>query len=342
MRHRFQLRLRGLGAAIALTSLAVASVAGQKPAAPDAKAGGTSKRWTAPRTAWGAPDISGVFTNRDVNGVPFERPAEFAGREYLTEEEFAKRAAQAQPQDEEAPPPPLAAGNPGGGPPHWSDRSRGNPSRLTSLVVEPKDGRIPPLTEEARRRPPEVFKRSTQPGPWDGPEDLGLYDRCISRGLPGSMMPTIYGNSYQIVQGPDYVGIIYEMIHETRIIPLDGRPMTSPVLTQYMGDGRGRWEGDSLVVETRNFKIPYRGSNPARTRLIERFTPVDSKTVEWRVTIDDPSTWTRPWTFAVPLTKDASQPPYEYACHEGNYAMFNILRGSREIEKAVARAARKP
>ena len=155
-------------------------------------------------------------------------------------------------------------------------------------------------------------------------------------------MPTIYGNSYQIVQGPDYVGIIYEMIHETRIIPLDGRPMTSPVLTQYMGDGRGRWEGDSLVVETRNFKIPYRGSNPAKTRLIERFTPVDSKTVEWRVTIDDPSTWTRPWTFAVPLTKDASQPPYEYACHEGNYAMFNILRGSREIEKARDQAARKP
>jgi hypothetical protein len=107
-----------------------------------------------------------------------------------------------------------------------------------------------------------------------------------------------------------------------------------------MGDGRGHWEGDSLVVETRNFRISYRGSNPAKTRLIERFTPVDSQTVEWTVTIDDPSTWTRPWTFAVPLTKDPTQPPYEYACHEGNYAMFNILRGSREIEKASATAAK--
>jgi hypothetical protein len=176
----------------------------------------------------GDPDVSGVFTNCDVNGVPFERPAEFAGRQYLTEEEYAKRAAQSQPPDEEGPPPALAAGNPGGGPPHWIDRARGKATRLTSLVVEPADGRLPPLTEEAKRRPPEVFKRSTQPGPWDGPEDLGLYDRCISRGLPGSMMPTIYGNSCQIVQGQGSVGIIYEMIHETRIIPLDGRPLTFP------------------------------------------------------------------------------------------------------------------
>jgi hypothetical protein len=341
MAQPFLARSGSLYGGFLLSLLAAVPLVAQKPAAPAPKASAATAQWKAPRTPWGDPDISGVFTNRDVNGVPFERAAEFAGRQYLTEEEYNKRLGQSQANDEEEGPlPALAAGNPGGGPPHWVDRGRGKATRLTSLVIEPADGRLPPLTDEAKKRPQEAFKRSTTPGPWDGPEDLGLYDRCISRGLPGSMMPTIYGNSYQIVQGQGYVGILYEMIHEARIIPIDGAaPALAPRITEYMGDGHGRWDGNSLVVETRNFRIAYRGSNPEKTRLIERFTPVDANTVEWRVTVDDPSTWVRQWTFAVPLTRDSSQPPYEYACHEGNYAMFNILRGSREIDKERAQAS---
>ena len=144
-------------------------------------------------------------------------------------------------------------------------------------------------------------------------------------------MPAVYGNSYRIVQGPGYVAIQYEMIHETRVIPLDGRPHIGPAIRQYMGDARGRWEGDSLVVETTNFReeTTYRGANPETMRLIERFTRVAPDKVKWAVTIDDPQTWTRPWTFALPLTKDDSEPMFEYGCHEGNYGMHNILSGAR-------------
>ena len=155
-------------------------------------------------------------------------------------------------------------------------------------------------------------------------------------------MPAIYGSSYEIVQGPDCVAIIYEMIHETRVIPLDGRPHVGKGIASYMGDARGHWEGDTLVVETTNFKdqIAYRNANGATLRLVERFTPVGPSTVEWSVTVDDPATWTRPWTFAMNLTKkDASQQPFEYACHEGNYGLRNILSGARAEERARAAAS---
>ena len=148
------------------------------------------------------------------------------------------------------------------------------------------------------------------------------------------MMPAIYGNSYQIVQGPGYVAIRYEMIHETRIIPLDGRPHLTPNIRTAMGDARGHWEGKTLVVETTNFnpRSTYRNADSATFKLIERFTPVAPDKVEWAVTSDDPKTWTRPWTFAMNLTKDDSQPPFEYACHEGNYGLQNILSAARAEE----------
>ena len=207
------------------------------------------------------------------------------------------------------------------------------------LVVDPPDGKIPATTPEARSRAAaraEVRKKSGR-GPADAPEDRSLYDRCISRGLPGSMMPAIYGSSYEIVQGPNFVAILYEMVHETRVIPLDGQPHVAKGIRSYMGDARGHWDGTTLVVETTNFKdqIAYRNASGETLRLVERFTPTGPASVEWSVTVDDPATWTKPWTFAMNLSKkDATQRPFEYACHEGNYGLRNILSAARAEERA--------
>jgi len=301
-----------------------------------------------PRTPWGDPDISGMFTNKDQQGIPFERPAEFGTREFLTDQEFAERQVRAiQQLDTDRAEFDLetadvaragAVGSPTSPPPHWLDR--GEPARRTSLVVDPPDGRIPAMTPDGARQ---VAARAagSRARRFGGDSeaatyaDAGLYDRCITRGLPGSMMPAIYGNSYQIVQGPGFVGIRYEMIHETRIIPLDGRGHVSDDIRQYMGDARGHWDGDTLVVETTNFMPDsvYRNANPTALRLVERFTRVGVDTVEWSVTVDDATTWTRPWTFRMNLTRDDSQPVFEYACHEGNYAMTNMLSGARAREQ---------
>jgi len=172
-------------------------------------------------------------------------------------------------------------------------------------------------------------------GPFNGPEDLSLFDRCITRGLPGSMMPFIHGNSYQIVQAPGVVSIRYELIHETRVIPLDGRPHIGKGIRMEMGDARGHWEGNTLVVETTNFsdRSAYRNADPDSLRLIERFTRTAADRVEWSVTVDDTATWTRPWTFAMPLTMNDREPVLEYACHEGNYGLRNILSAARAEER---------
>ena len=212
------------------------------------------------------------------------------------------------------------------------------------MVSDPSDGHIPAMTADARRRAADARARRRgngfDTGPFDGPEDLSLYDRCISRGVPGSMMPAIYGSSYEIVQGPGYVSILYEMIHEARVIPVQPSAHVGKQLKTYMGDARGHWEGDTLVVETTNFKdsIAYRGASGDTLKLIERFKPVGPHAVEWSVTVDDPSTWTRPWTFGMNLTKkDDSQRPFEYACHEGNYGLKNILSAARAADAAAAK-----
>jgi hypothetical protein len=206
------------------------------------------------------------------------------------------------------------------------------------LVIDPPDGRIPPLTDQARSRPRPsggVSTNANPRGPFNSWLDMGLYDRCITRGIPASMMPAGYGSWYQIVQSPDSVAIRYEMIHETRVIPLESRPHLPSGLRQYLGDARGRWEGNTLVVETVRFRgdtAPQRSSD--QVRMVERFTPVSPDIVEWEVTFDDPSTWTRPWTFMMPLTRvGSSQEVHEYACHEGNLAMPNILSAARSEEK---------
>jgi hypothetical protein len=216
---------------------------------------------------------------------------------------------------------------------HWFENYNAVNSRAW-LVVDPPDGKVPPQTPEAQQRAAARQAARKGRGPADSWEDRSLYDRCITRGIPGSMMPAIYGNSYQIQQGPGVVTITYEMVHDTRVIPLDGRPHLASSVRQYVGDSRGRWEGHTLVVETTNFtdKTPYRGSSD-QLRMIERFTPLGPDTLEWSVTFDDPHTWAKPWTFAMNLTRDEGQPPFEYACHEGNYGLRNILAAARAEEK---------
>jgi hypothetical protein len=299
---------------------------------------GVPKNWKPARTPWGDVDLSGVYTNSDEAGIPFERPAEFDGRrlEDITPEELARlqqvrrdATIENAVRQSEQPNPQL----------FWWETLNARNSRAW-LVTDPTDGKVPPQTPEGQERAAAraEARRLSGHGPADSYEDRSLYDQCISRGLPGSMMPAIYGSSYEIVQGPGYVGIVYEMIHETRIIPLDALPHVGQIVRSYMGDARGHWDGDTLVVETTNFKnqIAYRGSDGATLRLIERFKRIGPSTVQWSVTADDPHTWARPWTFAMNLTqKDQSQQPFEYACHEGNYGLKNILSAARAGERAV-------
>jgi len=318
--------------------LALGTVASGQSGAP-AVSGTDAGTWTPRLTPWGDPDLSGNFTNKDET-APFERPADLGTREFLTDEEFAARDKRAQEQHAQRqnpiPNPESTSINPGG---EWLE-FRGA-SRRTSLVIDPPDGRLPPQTDAAKQRAATREAARSSRGPADSYEDRSLYDRCISRGLPGSMMPVIYGNSYRIVQAPGVVAISYEMIHETRLIPVGPSPRAGTAARSYMGEPRGRWEGNTLVVETINFnpKMSFRGSNPETTRLVERFTPTGANTIEWRVTVEDPTTWTTPFTFAMDLTRDDRESMIEYACHEGNMAMANILSGHRADERAAAAAA---
>jgi hypothetical protein len=272
--------------------------------------------------------------------VPFERPEAAGDREFITDTEFAERQAQSQRQaavdaEEFVRAAPAGRGGGGVGPPgHWLER--GQPSRRTSIVIDPPNGRIPFLNEEARKRSlVAVNARTSGQRPYDGPEALDRYDRCITRGLPHVIFPTIYNNTSQIVQGPGYVAIRYEMIHDARVIPLHGAAHLPPQIRQYFGDSRGRWEGDTLVVDVTNFPanmVNYRGAG-AGLHLTERFRRLDADTVRYEVTVTDPTTFSRPWTAALHLRHSDVPDVFEYACHEGNYAMRNILSGAREAER---------
>ena len=284
----------------------------------------------ASRTPWGDPDLQGAYTNSDESLIPMERPDSLSGKSLkdIDAAELAKLNEQRNEDRVEADKQRWELRSPL----HWFENHNPKNSRAW-LVVDPPDGKIPPQTDAAKARAAARAQARRGRGDADSYEDRSLYDRCITRGLPGSMMPAIYGNSYAIIQGPGYVAIQYEMVNELRVIPLDGRPHVSSAIRNYMGDARGHFEGDTLVVETTNFtdKVPYRGSSQ-NLRLTERFTPRAPGIVEWSVTFDDPATWTRTWTFAMNLTK-TTEPPFEYACHEGNYAMRNILSIAREEEK---------
>jgi hypothetical protein len=291
------------------------------------------------RTPWGEPDLQGTWTSEAELSVPFERPREFGDRRELTDQEFTQRLSRTRQQldsdnaefDIETADRSNAGqvGSATSPPPHWLER--GKTSRRTSLVIDPPDGRIPPLTPEAQKRRQIPVGTFGGAAAFAGPQDLSLWERCISRGMPGAIFPTVYNANTRIVQAPGVVAITYEMIHDTRIIPTDGRAPLRSAVRGYFGDSRGRWEGDTLVVDVTNFseKNNYRGSRET-LHLIERFTRTQAG-LRYEVTVDDPTTWTTPWTAALDMS---AQPEgmFEYACHEGNNSMRNILSGARSAE----------
>jgi len=325
--------MKALIVAAGVAALAVVHLSAQKPAA-------AAKPYAPAKTAWGDPNLQGVYTDKDENGVPLERPTQFEGKrvEDVDDSELADivRERQARAVAGAAA---IGGADTGAGPVHWYEHYGAKNSRPW-MVVDPQDGKIPPLTPAAQQRATARIAARSGHGPADSYDDRSLYDQCITRGVVGSMLPVIYGNSFQIIQAPGYVAIRYEMIHETRVIAMDGRPHAPSKVRSYMGDARGHWEGNTLVVETTNFTdrtaIGVNGNgtfNSEQLRLIERFTPVSPAIVEWRVTVNDAATWTGPWTFALNLTRDESQGVFEYACHEGNYAMHNILSAARADER---------
>jgi hypothetical protein len=281
-----------------------------------------SAPWSHPRTAWGDPDLEGVWTSDNNFAIPLERPPELADKEFLDgaelDAELAKRARL------------IAAvadgGAVGAGPSHWYENLTAR-SRRSSLIVDPRDGRLPALTAGARTRASGERAARAGRGPADSWEDLSLWDRCITVGLPSVMFPTGYNNNVRILQAPGYVTITHEMMHDTRIIPLDQRPHLSPRVRHYMGDSRGHWEGTTLVIDVTNFHptTNYRGSRDT-LHLIERYTRTAAG-LRYEVTIDDPSTFERPWTAVLDLAPQNGL--YEYACHEGNRGLENILRAAR-------------
>jgi hypothetical protein len=311
--------------------------------------------YTVPKTPWGDPDLQGKWPGIELVGVPMQRPANLGTRNILTEEEFkqqqerfARQAAQDEADfdiDSNVAPPGGDVGGPVSPPPHWLER--GKPQRIASLIVDPPDGRMPPLTPEAQKRNQDAIaaRKASGRGPADSYTDRSLYDRCITRGIAGSFLPVIYNNGNEIVQGPGWVALRNEMIHETRIVPLDGRPMLSPAIKSFMGDSRGHWEGNTLVVVTTNFNdrtagISVNGGANRHTEsmtVTEHITRVGPDQLIWRMTFDDPKTWTRPFTVELPLRRDDDYGMFEYACHEGNYSLFNILSGARADESAAAK-----
>ena len=292
-----------------------------------------------PRTPWGDPDLQGIWPSGGLITVPFERPTAFGTRALLTEKEYADRAAELQQQAEDDATPISTGTAPSVNPPsHWLEAGRA--SRQASLIVDPPDGRLPPMTDDGKRRAAAWPSTNPTVG-YARAQDFNIYDRCVTRGVLGSSFPNIYNSGLEIHQAPGLIVLRYEMIHETRIIPIGGRPHLASGIRSYMGDARGRWDGQTLVIETTNFngKTGSYGRNgngnptSEALRLTERFTRRGTDTLDYSVTVDDPRTWARPWTVAFPLTRDPDYVMYEYACHEGNYAIANILRAFRAAER---------
>ena len=350
MNHRYRaVAGRAIVFAVALGMLAPAVAAGQ--AADEA----------VPRTGWGAPDLQGVWDFRSI--TPMERPDDLGDRAFLTEEEAANIEQETLARNEELLNRPARRtevtssvdqgeeGAPGFYNNLWLDRGTAPVgTRRTSLVVDPPSGKIPPLVPEAAERQAQlraaregVDNHSPTPGGWvEALGANGLQLRCITGFNAGPpMTPGGYNNNVQIFQTPDHVVLLNEMNHNARIVPLDGRPEID--LPQWTGDSRGHWEGDTLVVETANFlrETSFRsGATDGNLRLTERFTRVSGGVLMYEATIDDPTVWTRPWTYEVPMVWN-DQPVYEYACHEGNYGLYNILAGARVEEAAAAAEAGK-
>ncbi|HYL35850.1 MAG TPA: hypothetical protein VEV17_08070 [Bryobacteraceae bacterium] len=307
-----------------------------------------AKAWTQPRTPDGQPDIQGNWNNSTLTQL--QRPRDFADKQFLTEQDtlelektLAKRGNWDRPGTQ-----PQQANALGYNYLFWdagTKLARLDGRGLTSLIIDPPDGRIPPLTPEAQKREAARREARSKRGPADSWTDRDLAERCLTRGSP--KLPGGYNNNVQIVQTRDSLMIMSEMLHEVRVIHLDGRAHLPPNIRLWQGDSVGHWEGDTLVVDTTNYRdeVRYASFNccgPAGEGLhiVERFRRVDENTIDFRYTVDDPSTYTRPWTAAVPMVR-MDEPIYEYACHEGNYAMEGILKGARAEEKAAEEAAKK-
>src|SRR5438093_8953960 len=305
--------------------------------------GQSSKVYTQRHTPDGQPDLQGIWTNPTI--TPFERPIELASKEFLTQKEVAELESRAADNRVDRPP---SEGDTGSYQQFWFDSgTKAVKTGRTSLVVEPKNGRVPVKPEAEAKRDYNAAHNA------DSYEYMSLWGRCITRGVPGGMFPAGYNNAYQIVQIPGYVVILYEMIHETRMIPLDGRPHLPSSVGLWNGDSVGRWEGNTLVVDTTNFNGKGWVATSASTgrikgipqstalHLLERFTRVGADTINYEVTINDPNVYTKPWTVAVPLNRDPTYVIYEYACHEGNTAVANILAGGRARDQAAEEAAKR-
>ena len=355
----FDRRLLSLGIAVAVAGLAMAAPQEARAQAAGsvtkpARAGATApaKKFATKRMPWGDPDVSGNYTTKDEANTPLERPEQFAGKriEDVTPAELEKANVQRRRQA-------LAdAPFPGGGsrdrgvaiavPIHWFDSLDTNNVRPW-FVVDPPDGRIPTLTAEAQQRGATRLEARRVRGLADSYTDRSMNDRCIAWNIgAGRILPILYGNSVQILQTKDYVAIRYEMVHETRIIPFEGRGAArahnGSTLRSYYGDGVARWEGDTLVVDTTNYNGRVSlgffngGANAIGSQTlhtIEKFTRTAPNKLEFSATFDDPKTWARPWTFALPWTEDDGQPIFEYACHEGNYGLRNILSAGRSDDR---------
>ena len=294
----------------------------------------SAKKWTPPRTPDGHPDLQGIWSNATV--TPLERPSELAGKAVLTDEEAAEFAKEtvarnnvdAQRQKGTEADVARAYND------FWYDRgTKAIKTHRTSLITDPPDGRIPPMTAEAQKRMAARAERRRL-HPADGPEDRSLSERCLNWRTAGPpMVPSAYNNNYQIVQTPDTVVIFNEMIHDARVIPMDGRPHVPSNIREWLGDSRGHWEGDTLVIETTNFtdKTAFQGSSE-HMRLTERFTRVDADTLLYEFTVNDPEAFTKPWTAQIPSVRSDGA-IFEYACHEGNYGMFGMLSSARAEEK---------
>ncbi len=311
MSHRILVALFAVAAVVALMPV---SVEGQ-----------------AQRTPWGDPDLQGFWTNTTT--TPLERPDDVDAGDELSDEERASRDTQGDVAREARGIEP-GTGETGSYNNFWVER--GVRMSRTSLIIDPPDGKLPLTAAEVARRADRESYRNREPA---GPEDRSLYERCITRGMPGSMMPGFYNHNYQILQAPGYVVIYVEMVHDARIIPLDGRPHPDARIGQWMGDSRGRFEGDTLVVETTNFApitgraLTVFGGNPTTT-LVERFTRTGENSIDYEFTVTDPVEYSRPWTASIPMTT-LEGGIYEYACHEGNYGLENILLGARALEQAA-------
>ena len=321
---------------LALTAAVTSAVAGQDAASA-----------AAPHTAWGDPDLRGTYTSDNSIGVPLERPAQFGTRAELTEKEYAARvnANEEQIAKDQNPVPEseFSADDPSAinASRHWLERPD-VPSRATSLLIDPPNGRIPELTAAGQERLAERRSRRGRGLPASY-TDFTNYDRCLTRGVVGSILPVIYGNGTQIVQAPGVVVIRNEMIHEARVIPLDGSPHAGAGVRMWMGDSRGRFEGETLVIETTNFTnrtgLGGNGNGAVHGEhltLVERLRRVDADTLRYEFTVDDPETYMQPWTVAFDLDSRPGYEIYEYACHEGNYGLANMLSAARAEERAAA------